>query len=164
MWNWSSWQGYGWLIHICTGFYILCCCAAAGLIPIGCGCRGTSWPSADKSILLLFRPFAPVHAQEAQIRSTAHRVPVLPAALLLLDQYHNIILMLQKEWRPSDSLNKGRYPSTFLEGCRSSQLFWSPDHNSGEFYLIIHSDQLSKAWAITFLILPALLPMKVIPH
>jgi hypothetical protein len=39
--------------------------------------------------------FAPVHAQDMQIRSAAHRV--LAAALLLLKQYHNIILMLQKE-------------------------------------------------------------------
>jgi hypothetical protein len=36
--------------------------------------------------------FAPVHAQEAQIRSTAHMV--LPAALLLLEQNYNIFLML----------------------------------------------------------------------
>ena len=53
-----------------------------------------------------------------------------------------------------------------IEGCRSSRSFWFPDHNSGEFYLIIHSDQtnkLSKAWAVTFLILPALLPIKVTP-
>jgi hypothetical protein len=48
------------------------------------------------------------------IRSTvtlaAHtdRVTVLPAALLLLEQYYNIILMLQKESRHSDSLNEGR--------------------------------------------------------
>ena len=55
----------------------------------------------------------------------------------------------------------------FLEGCRSSWLFRSPDHNSSEFYLIIHSDQttqLSKAWAVTFLIFPAFLPMKVAPR
>ena len=38
--------------------------------------------------------FAPVHAQDAQIRSTAHMV--FPAELLLLQQYYNIILMLQK--------------------------------------------------------------------
>jgi hypothetical protein len=50
--------------------------------------------------------FAPVHAQDAQIRSTAHMV--LPADLLLLEQYYNIILMLQKESLPSDSLNEGR--------------------------------------------------------
>ena len=55
----------------------------------------------------------------------------------------------------------------FLAGCRSSRLFWSPDHNSSEFYLIIHSDRttkLSKAWVVTFLILPAFLPMKVTPR
>ena len=48
----------------------------------------------------------------------------------------------------------------FLGGYRSSRLFWSPDHNSSEFYLIIHSDQttkLSKAWVVTFLFLPAFL-------
>jgi hypothetical protein len=51
-------------------------------------------------------------------------------------------------------------------GSTSSQLFWSPEHNSGEFNLIVHSDQttkLSKAWAITFLILPAFLPRMVRP-
>jgi hypothetical protein len=55
----------------------------------------------------------------------------------------------------------------FLGGYRLSRLFQSPDHNSSEFHLIIHSDQtnkLSKAWAVTFLILPALLPMKVTPR
>jgi hypothetical protein len=39
--------------------------------------------------------FATVHAQDVQNRSTAHRE--LPVALLLLEQYYNIILMLQKE-------------------------------------------------------------------
>jgi hypothetical protein len=55
----------------------------------------------------------------------------------------------------------------FLKGCRSSWLFKSPDDNSGEFYLIIHSDQtnkLNKAWAVTFLILSALLSLKVTPR
>ena len=33
--------------------------------------------------------FAPVHEQDAQIRSTAHRV--LPAALLLLEQFYNCL-------------------------------------------------------------------------
>jgi hypothetical protein len=50
--------------------------------------------------------FAPVHAQDAQIRSAAHSV--LAAALLVLKQYQNIILMLQNKSRPSDSLNEGR--------------------------------------------------------
>jgi hypothetical protein len=37
---------------------------------------------------LLYGPFAPVHAQDAQIRSAAHRM--LAAALLLLEKYHSI--------------------------------------------------------------------------
>jgi hypothetical protein len=48
-----------------------------------------------KLFCLFLGLFAPVHAQDVQIRSTAHRV--LSAALLLLEQYYNIILMLQKE-------------------------------------------------------------------
>jgi hypothetical protein len=59
--------------------------------------------------------FAPVHAQDAQIKSTAHSV--LPAALLLLEQYYNIILMLQKESQPSDSLNEGILPSKNFLGA-----------------------------------------------
>jgi hypothetical protein len=51
--------------------------------------------------------FAPVHAQEAQIRSSAHRV--LPAALLLLEQYHNIILMLQKAGLAGALGRRGRW-------------------------------------------------------
>jgi hypothetical protein len=39
--------------------------------------------------------FAPVHAQDVQIRSTAHRV--LPVAFLLLEQYHSIIPVLRKK-------------------------------------------------------------------
>ena len=51
----------------------------------------------------------------------------------------------------------------FLEGCRSSSLFRSPDHNSSDSYLIVYSDQaskLSKAWAVTLLILPASLAVE----
>jgi hypothetical protein len=66
--------------------------------------------------------FAPVHAQEAQIRSTAHRV--LPAALLLLEQFYNIILMLQKEIERIATLRFAQQRkialNIFLEGCRSS--------------------------------------------
>jgi hypothetical protein len=51
-------------------------------------------------------------AQDVQIRSSAHRV--LPAVLLLLEQYHNIILMLQKQLIPSDSLNEGKLPSKYF--------------------------------------------------
>jgi hypothetical protein len=50
------------------------------------------------------------------IRSTSHRV--LPAVLLLLEQYYNIIFMLQKESLPSDKLNKAL--KKFLEGYKSS--------------------------------------------
>ena len=53
--NWSSWQGYGCLTHICTGVYILCCGARS--IPIRCWYRGTSWQSIVEAVLLLFRPF-----------------------------------------------------------------------------------------------------------
>jgi hypothetical protein len=49
--------------------------------------------------------FAPVHAQDAQMKSTAHMVlffRLLPAEHLLLEQYY-IILMLQKDLLPPDS-------------------------------------------------------------
>ncbi len=55
---------------------------------------------------------------------------------------------------------------TFLEGCRSAQIFRSPDSNSSEYYWIIHSDhttKLNKAWDVTFLILHAFPPLKVTP-
>jgi hypothetical protein len=55
--------------------------SAAGSIPIGCVYLGTLFCS-------FLGLFAPVHAQDVQIRSTAQRV--FPAALL--EQYHNIIL------------------------------------------------------------------------
>jgi hypothetical protein len=48
-----------------------------------------------KPFCSFLRLFGPVHAQDAQIRSAAHRV--LPVALLFLQQCYNIILMLQKE-------------------------------------------------------------------
>jgi hypothetical protein len=37
-----------------------------------------------------------------------------PEVLLLLKQYHKIILMLQKELLPSDWPNKGRSPSKYF--------------------------------------------------
>jgi hypothetical protein len=101
MQNWSSWQGYGCLTYACTGVYIPCRRAVS--IPIGCAYTVTTWPSTDKSVLLLLGLFAPICAQDEQIRSAAHKV--LPAALILLEQYHDIILMLQKQLWPSNSLN-----------------------------------------------------------
>jgi hypothetical protein len=70
------------------------------MIPSGCSCMYTG--TLDCQLLRLFCSllglFEPVHAQDVQIRSTAQRV--LPAALLLLEKYHNIILMLQKNSDP----------------------------------------------------------------
>jgi hypothetical protein len=57
-----------------------------------------------RPVLPFFTPFAPIHAQDAQIRSAAHRV--LAAALLLLEQFHNIILMLQKNSNPQNCSTK----------------------------------------------------------
>jgi hypothetical protein len=104
--------------------------------------------------------FVPVHAQDEQIRSTAHRV--LPAELLLLEQYHNVILMLQKQLRPSDSLNKGWSPSIYFLRLQIILIIWIPWLQLQWIYLIIHSDQttkLSKAQAVTLLILYAFHPM-----
>jgi hypothetical protein len=162
--NWSSWQGYGCLIYICTGVYILCCSARS--IPIGCWYRGTSWQSIVEAVLLLFRPFCTCSCtRRANQKHSLECAPCSAFTLGTVLQHHlhstERIMTLRFAGRRKIALK------IFLEGCRSSWLFWSPDHNSGEFYLIIHSDQttkLSKAWAVTFLILPVLLPMKVTPH
>ncbi len=53
-----------------------------------------------KSFCSFLGLFAPVHAQEAQIRSTAHRVTVLPAALLLLEQYYTSSSCYRKNHDP----------------------------------------------------------------
>jgi hypothetical protein len=131
--------------HVCTGVYIPCCCAGQ---------------SPDKSVLLLFRPFCTCSCtrcanQKLSSQCSAFTLDTVP-------QYHpnatERIATLRFAQQRKIALKK------ILEGCRSSLLFLSPDHNSGESYLIIHSDQttkLSKAWAVTFLILPALLSMKV---
>ncbi len=163
MWNWSSWQGYGCLIHICTGVYILCC---AGFIPIGCGYRGTLWLSPVKSVLLLFRPFCTCSCTRCANQKLSSQGSGCSAfALGAVPQHHphatEKITFLRLAQRRKITLKN------FLEGCRSSRLFTSPDHNSDESYLIIHSDQttkLSKACAVTFLILPTLLPMNVTPR
>ena len=93
--NWSSWQGYGCLTHVCTGVYILQCWIDSHWLLV----QRYIVSISDSQLLKLFCSFlglfAPVHAQDVQIRSTAHML--LPAALLLLEQYYNMILMLQKE-------------------------------------------------------------------
>jgi hypothetical protein len=87
------------------------CAAVLDRFPLVAGTKVHS----DCQLLRLFCSFlgliAPVHAQDVQIRRTAHRV--LPAALLLLEQYHYIILMLQKGSLSSDLL-KTRSPSKYF--------------------------------------------------
>jgi hypothetical protein len=63
-----------------------------------------------------------------------------------MEQLSNIIVMPQKELLPSDWINKGRLPSKYflLAPDPLDYFLQSPDCNSSEFYLIIHSDQNSK--------------------
>jgi hypothetical protein len=115
--------------------------------------------------LLLFRPFCTCSCTRcANQKHSSHAAPcsTLTLGTVLQHDPHATerITTLRLAQRRKIALK------IFLEDCRSSLFFQSPQHNSGEFYLIIHSDQtnkLSKAWAVTFLILPALLPMKVTP-
>jgi hypothetical protein len=94
MQNLSSWQGYGCLTHVCTGVYILQCWIDSHWLLV----QRYIVSISDSQLLKLFCSFlglfAPVHAQDVQIRSTAHRV--LPAAPLFLKQYHNIRFSQQK--------------------------------------------------------------------
>jgi hypothetical protein len=119
-----------------------------------------------KTVLLLFRPFCTCSCTRcANQKHSSQGARCSAFTLGTVPQHHphaaERIAFLRFAQRRKIALKK------FLEGCRSSRLFRSPDHNSGESYLIIHSDQttkLSKAWAVTFLILSALLPMKVTPR
>jgi hypothetical protein len=64
---------------------------------------------------------------------------------LLLGQYRNIILMLQKEFLPSDSLDKGRTPSKYFLRAADPLDYLDPlTATQVTFYLIIHSDQIAK--------------------
>jgi hypothetical protein len=155
--NLSSWhlEGYGCLTHVCTGVYndSTSCAAVLDWFPL---VAQTLWLSTGSLLCSFLGLFSPVHAQDVQIRSSAHRV--LPTTLLLLEQYHNIILMLhryRKNHYPQISSIKKNHPQNVSWGHRSFQLFLSPDQNSGEFCLIIHSDQTTK------LISPAFLPRMV---
>jgi hypothetical protein len=53
-------------------------------------------------------------------------------------------LCYRKNSNPQIHSPKEDHPWNISWGHRSSQLCWSLDHNSGEFYLIIHSDQTTK--------------------
>jgi hypothetical protein len=51
-----------------------------------------------KTVLLLFRPFCTCSCTRgSNQKHSSHGAPLLPLALLLLELYNNIILMLQKE-------------------------------------------------------------------
>jgi hypothetical protein len=164
MQNRSSWQWYGWLIRVCTGVYILSCGARS--IPIGCGYGGTLWPPNIGTVMLLFRPFCTCSCTRcANQKHSSHGASCRTLTLGTVLQHHphatERIATLRFAQRRKIAFK------IFLGGYRLSRLFQSPDHNSSELYLIIHSDQsnkLSKAWAVTFLIFPALLPMKVTPR
>jgi hypothetical protein len=99
---WSSWQGMG--VSPMSALVSISCAAlsSAGrfrLVVCAEIHRGRQQVRPFCSCLGLF---APVHAQDVQIRSAAHRM--LSPALLFLEQYHNnIILMLQVRVGPYDS-------------------------------------------------------------
>jgi hypothetical protein len=140
--NWSSWQGYGWLIHDCSGVYILCCCARSP-IPIGCGYEGTLQPPSNWTVMLLFRHFCTCSCTRcAYQKHSSHGASCRTFTLGTVLQHHphatERIATLRFAQRRKIALN------IFLEGCRLSRLFQSPDHNSSEFNLIIHSDQTNK--------------------
>jgi hypothetical protein len=80
-----------------------------------------------KAVLLLLRQFAPVHEQDKQIRRAANRV--LPVALLPLEQYHNIILMLQKQSKiqnPQSHSIKEDQPQNISWGLQIISIFLIP--------------------------------------
>ena len=71
------------------------CAAALDRFPLVAGTGVHRDHHIMESLYSFLGLFAPVHAQDVQIRSIAHMV--LPSELLFLEQYYNIILMLQKE-------------------------------------------------------------------
>jgi hypothetical protein len=115
--------------------------------------KGPIWPYALLKPLLSFRMNASnIFAKESHLIICSpqyHPLSMQAIATLRFDQSREINLKI------------------FLEGCRLSQLFLSPDHKPTDSYLIVHSHQtakLSKLWAVTLLIVPAFLPMKVTPR
>jgi hypothetical protein len=83
---------------------------------------------------------SPVHAQDEHIRSKAHKVTECSLqhfyscnSSTISSSCYRTIATLSFTQQRKIALE------TFLEGCRSSQLFLYPDHNSSEFYLITSS-------------------------
>jgi hypothetical protein len=116
----------------------------------------STWVHSDRQNLVCFAaPFkAILHLfmhklckSEAQLTG-----PVLPATLLLLEQYQ-CTTKSSSCYTSTESITTLRFAQRrklalkiFLEGCRSFQILRSssPDHNSSKLYLIIHSDQATK--------------------
>jgi hypothetical protein len=125
MQNWSSWQGYAWLIHVCIGVYILCCGSRS--IQIGCLYGGTSWPPSVHAVLLLFRPFCTCSCTRcANQKHSSHGVSCRTFTLGIVPQHHphatERIVTLRLAQRRKIALK------IFLEGSRSTWLFWCLDH------------------------------------
>ncbi len=119
------------------------------------------WLSTVKTVLLLFRPFCICPCSRCPNQKLSSQgAPCNTHNLGTVPQHHPFAILVE-------TIASISYPQIckitlriYFEGCRSSGLFGFPDHNSGEFYLIIHSYQttkLSKALAVTFLIWPAFL-------
>ena len=98
--------------------------ANTGSIPRGCVYWRTSWPSTDKAVLLLFARFATVHAWDARIQSVNHKE--LSAALILLEQYYNIILNLWQQELPSVLLKQGKLTSTHFLRASDHLNYFNP--------------------------------------
>ena len=73
------------------------------------------------TVLLLFRPFCTCSCTRgSNQKHSSHGAPLLPLALLLLELYNNIILMLQKE--------RNCWPLVLdiLDDCKCSENFLAP--------------------------------------
>ena len=86
---WSSWQGMG--VSPMSALVSISCATVLDQFSLVVCTEVHRDHQIKKQFCSFLGLFAPVHAQDVQIRSAAHRV--LLAAPLLLEQYH----MLQKQ-------------------------------------------------------------------
>jgi hypothetical protein len=122
------------------------CAAALDLFPLVEGMNVHSDHHQIGPLCSFLGLFAPVHAQDVQIRNTAHMV--LPAELFTLGtvlQHHPHATLAERIATLRFAQRRKIALKIFLEGCRLSRICQSPDHNSSEFHLIIHSDQMKQA-------------------
>ena len=108
--------------------YILC--SGVGSIPIGCWYMNTSWPLSENAVLLLFRPFCTCSC--TRCANQKHSSRAAPCSTFTLGT------VLQHDPHATERITTLRFTQRrkvalkiFLEDCRSSQLFWSAEHNSG---------------------------------